>query len=65
MNETWFELKTSTLIPCMLNHNLFKKLKRIERDKFNYLINTLIVKSFESIVSKRRVTSVGLKIVLV
>jgi hypothetical protein len=65
MNETLFELKTSTLIPCMLNHNLFKKLKRIEIDKFNYLINTLIVKSFESIVSKRRVTIVGLKIVLV
>jgi hypothetical protein len=43
MIELMFDLKTFGT-NTMLNHQLSQKLKRIERDKFNYLINTLTIK---------------------
>ena len=41
LTELKFDLRTFGF-DTMLNHHLSKKLKLIERDKFNHLINTLI-----------------------
>jgi hypothetical protein len=41
MIESRFELRTFGS-DTMLNHHLSQKFKRIERGKFNHLINTLI-----------------------
>jgi hypothetical protein len=48
MKEPRFELKTFDS-DIMLNHHLSQKLKLIERDKFNHLINTLTVCAFNGV----------------
>jgi hypothetical protein len=42
MTKSKFELKTFSS-DTMLNFHLSKKLKLIERNKFNHIINTLII----------------------